>query len=200
MNWRIRGYRPGDEAALAEVCVRTGAMGGDASGLFDPPGLLPDIYLNPYLAHCPDLAWVVADGRKPPVGYLVATADTLEFDQWFATQWWPSVAQRYPRAEHPTTLQELVTEAGYTHGSTRDPLAAEYPAQLHIDLLPVLQGQGFGRRLIEVLCEALVARGVPGVHLGASKDNSGAIAFYHRLGFTPLPSPEGTQWFGKRLG
>lgn len=200
MNWRIRGYRPGDEPALAEVCVRTGAMGGDATGLFDPPGLLPDIYLNPYLAHCPDLAWVVADGSKPPVGYLVATADTLEFDQWFATQWWPSVAHRYPRAEHPTTLQDLVTEAGYTHGSTRDPLAAEYPAQLHIDLLPVLQGRGLGRRLIEVLCDALVARGVPRVHLGASKDNSGAIAFYHRLGFTPLPSPEGTQWFGKRLG
>lgn len=199
MNWQISGYRSGDDAALAQVCLRTGAMGGDATDLFDKPSLLPDIYLTPYLVHCPDLAWVVADGEQPPVGYLVATADTLEFDQWFATQWWPGVAHRYPRAEHPTTIQELVTQTGYTYGSTRNPLATEYPAHLHVDLLPVLQGNGFGRRLIEVLCDALVARGVPGVHLGAAKDNSGAIAFYHRLGFTPLPSPGGTQWFGKRL-
>ena len=199
MNWRIRSYRTCDDEALAEVCVRTGAMGGDATGVFEPANLLPDIFLNPYLAHCPDLAWVVADGKQPPVGYLVATADTLEFDQWFATQWWPTVAHRYPRADRPTTMQEVVIETGYSQGRARNPLATEYPAQFHVDLLPVLQGRGFGRRLIEVLCDALRARGVPGVHLGAGKDNSGAIAFYHRIGFTPLPSPDGTQWFGKRL-
>lgn len=199
MSWRIRRYRPADREALATVCVRTGAAGGDATGMFDPPSLLPDLFLNPYLTHCPDFAWVVADGREPAAGYLVATADTLEFDQWFATQWWPRVAHRYPRAEHPSSLQEVLTEVGYRHGATRDPLATEYPALLHVDLLPPVQGQGFGRRLIEVLAEALVAHGVPGVHLGASKDNPGAVAFYHRLGFTPLPSPEGTQWFGKRL-
>ena len=65
---------------------------------------------------------------------------------------------------------------------------AEYPAHLHIDLLPELQGQGFGRRLIDTLRAALAARGVPAVHLGMDAANTGARAFYDRLGFHELPS------------
>ena len=63
-----------------------------------------------------------------------------------------------------------------------------YPAHLHIDLLPALQGQGFGRRLIDTLRAALAARGVPAVHLGLDPANTAARAFYDRLGFHELPS------------
>lgn len=199
MNWQIRPFAPGDEAALAQVCVRTGAAGADATGMFDPATLLPDLFLTPYLTRCPDFAWVVAKPGKPPAGYLVAAPDTDAFDEWFAHTWWPSVASRYPRSSRPMSVQERLIESGYTRGPGRDPLAAEYPAHLHIDLLPKAQGHGLGRRLIDGLADALRASGVPGVHLGASKENAGAIAFYHRLGFTPLPSPDGSQLFGKRL-
>ncbi len=37
------------------------------------------------------------------------------------------------------------------------------------------------------------------MHLVASADNVGALAFYGRLGFDPLPSEEGVQAFGMRL-
>jgi ribosomal protein S18 acetylase RimI-like enzyme len=70
---------------------------------------------------------------------------------------------------------------------------------LHIDLLPEVQGQGWGTRLIGTLVAALRERGVTGVHLAASTDNAGAIAFYPRVGFTPLPSHEGVQAFGMHL-
>ena len=40
---------------------------------------------------------------------------------------------------------------------------------------------------------------MPGLHLVASADNTGAIAFYPRVGFESLPSPEGTQVFATRL-
>jgi len=36
---------------------------------------------------------------------------------------------------------------------------------------------------------------VTGVHLVASAENAGALAFYRRLGFTPLPSHDGVQAF-----
>ena len=65
---------------------------------------------------------------------------------------------------------------------------ADYPAHLHIDLLPELQGLGFGRRLIDTLRAALAARGVAAVHLGMDAANTGARAFYARLGFHELPS------------
>ena len=64
----------------------------------------------------------------------------------------------------------------------------DYPAHLHIDLLPELQGRGFGRRLIDTLCAELARRGVPAVHLGMDAANTGARAFYDRLGFHELPS------------
>jgi ribosomal protein S18 acetylase RimI-like enzyme len=68
------------------------------------------------------------------------------------------------------------------------PEADDYPAHLHIDLLPRLQGQGMGRRLIETLIAALRERGIPGLHLGLDAANTSARAFYDRLGFVELPS------------
>ena len=53
----------------------------------------------------------------------------------------------------------------------------------------------WGRRLVDTLIGALRERGVTGVHLVASAENAGALAFYRRLGFTPLPSHDGVQAF-----
>jgi ribosomal protein S18 acetylase RimI-like enzyme len=55
-------------------------------------------------------------------------------------------------------------------------------AHLHIDLEAVAQGQGWGRRLMARFEDELRERGVPGLHLTVSATNSGAIAFYERLG------------------
>ncbi|GHS89166.1 hypothetical protein AGMMS50218_14780 [Actinomycetota bacterium] len=68
---------------------------------------------------------------------------------------------------------------------------AQYPAHLHIDLLPRAQGGGLGRRLITALADALRERGVPGVHLGVEARNTGARAFYARIGFTVAHQDEG---------
>ncbi|MBE2212416.1 MAG: GNAT family N-acetyltransferase, partial [Opitutaceae bacterium] len=77
--------------------------------------------------------------------------------------------------------------------------AGAYPAHLHIDLLPVLQGRGVGRRLMDAFLGALRVRGVPGVHLGVSTANPGAIAFYERLGFACLETHPDWRAYGKRL-
>jgi GNAT superfamily N-acetyltransferase len=89
--------------------------------------------------------------------------------------------------------------SAYGRRGGAEPYGDTYPAHLHIDLLPELQGQGWGRRLIDTLVAALRERGVTGLHLASSSDNAGAIAFYPRVGFTPLPSHEGVQAFGRHL-
>ncbi|WP_448059866.1 GNAT family N-acetyltransferase [Cellulomonas hominis] len=68
---------------------------------------------------------------------------------------------------------------------------ARYPAHLHIDLLPRAQGGGLGRRLITALADALRERGIPGVHLGVEASNTGARAFYARIGFTVAQQNDG---------
>ncbi|MES1169890.1 MAG: GNAT family N-acetyltransferase, partial [Leifsonia sp.] len=79
------------------------------------------------------------------------------------------------------------------------PELADYPAHLHIDLLPEAQGQGLGRRLIETLLDELAAAGATGVHLDMDPANTGAGAFYARLGFTRLDTDEDTARFAMRL-
>jgi ribosomal protein S18 acetylase RimI-like enzyme len=67
---------------------------------------------------------------------------------------------------------------------TPEGLLGDYPAHVHINLLPRLQGQGWGRRLVEAIVLHLRAGDVPGVHLGVGANNERAIGFYTRLGFT----------------
>jgi GNAT superfamily N-acetyltransferase len=99
----------------------------------------------------------------------------------------------------PTTREERMIEHGYSQAPGRDANAAEYPAHLHIDLLPETQGQGLGRALIETLFAELSRRGVRGLHLGMDPKNTGAAAFYERLGMTPLPAEPGGQSYGVRF-
>lgn len=211
----IRPYRPGDRDAVAEICVRTAAGGGDARGLYSDDLLMPEVYALPYVDHSPELAWVVvapdagaardadpaadrlsvADGRL--VGYVIGVADTVEFAEWWAREWAPGFVERHPAPGAPTgrdpgykeadLLRNGADPAHMTRGITPEEFAA-YPAHLHIDLLPEAQRLGLGGRLLDTLRETLAARGVPGVHLGMDPANVGARAFYDRYGFKELPS------------
>lgn len=201
---RIRAFRPGDEPALAEVCLKTADAGADATGLLDDDDLWAEIFVLPYAARHPEFAFVVEadDGRV--VGYIVGAPDSAAFEEWFATEWWPSHAQRWPKPQGDPVPVSVSRQDGlvrYAHARRggAQPFGDDYPAHLHIDLLPETQGQGVGRRLIETLEGALREAGVRGLHLVASAENTGAIAFYPRVGFEPLPSPEGIQVFAKRL-
>jgi ribosomal protein S18 acetylase RimI-like enzyme len=65
----------------------------------------------------------------------------------------------------------------------------DYPAHLHIALAPEVQGKGAGRALMDTYLAALRARGVSRVHLAMSTANTGAHAFYERLGFDYIAQP-----------
>jgi ribosomal protein S18 acetylase RimI-like enzyme len=196
---RIRAFRSGDEAALADVCLRTADAGSDATGVLDDDALWAEIFVLPYVARHPEFAFVVEadDGRV--VGYVVAAPDTRAFEEWFRNEWWPKFAERWPEPESGDTRQDRLVRYAYRRAPGGEPYGDTHPAHLHIDLLPEAQGQGWGRRLIDTLSEALRAAGVPSVHLVASADNAGAVAFYDRLGFSRLPSPEGDQAFARDL-
>ena len=195
----IRPFRPGDEPALAEICLRTADAGGDATGIFEDDAIWGHIWALPYVERHPDLAFVVEDENGTPMGYVVATDDTDGFEEWFRTQWWPRFANRWPKPEAEVTRQDGTLLYAYGRGEKPERYATDYPAHLHIDLLPQAQGRGAGRRLIETLSATLRERGVPGLHLVASAENSGAMAFYTRLGFSPLPSSPGSRAYGIHL-
>ncbi|WP_136706530.1 GNAT family N-acetyltransferase [Agromyces sp. H66] len=198
----IRPYRPADRDDVFEICLRTAAGGGDATGVYSDDALMPEVFALPYLEYAPDLAFVVDDpstgsgprgsGRRV-LGYVIGVADTRAFAEWWNREWGPGFRERHPHPGPPTGRNPGFTEAQLLDAGVHPErmLIAEvdeYPAHLHIDLLPELQGQGFGRRLIDTLRAALAERGVTAVHLGMDAANTGARAFYDRLGFHELPS------------
>ena len=58
----IRPATSADGPALYDVCLRTGADGEDATGTYTDTRILGHIYVGPYLALEPDLAFVLDDG------------------------------------------------------------------------------------------------------------------------------------------
>ncbi|MCC2309698.1 GNAT family N-acetyltransferase [Cellulomonas chengniuliangii] len=187
----VRSYEPFDRQDVYDVCVRTGAAGADARGVYSDDDLLPDVYAGPYLHLEPELAFVLDDGDRA-VGYVLGTADTQAWAAAYRRHWLPLVAARRARVEAPVTPEEhLVEQLHHPEWNVRDVLA-DYPAHLHIDLLPEHQGAGHGRELMRVFLAALAERGVGAVHLGVSNQNVGAQRFYARLGFHRIDAASDT--------
>jgi len=196
----IRPYRPGDLDALYDICLKTSASGGDASSLHAEPRIVGEIYAAPYAVLRPDLALVIEDAEGI-AAYMVGTDDTVAFDARLEAEWWPRVRPLYadpkdiPFAERNADQQR----AARIHRpiATPRPLTDAYPAHLHINLLPRLQGQGLGERLVITWLDLLKARGANGVHLGCSAGNARALRFYDRYGFRRFavdPPWPGTVW------
>lgn len=195
----IRPYSPGDEPELASVCLRTAASGEDATGMLADDDLWAQLFVLPYVEHDPACAFVVETDDGRVAGYVVAAADTDAFETWFRDSWWPRFAERWPEPARVSNRQDELLRYAYGRGSQAIPYTAEYPAHLHIDLLPELQQQGYGRQLIEALKGALRAAGVPGLHAVPAIDNTGAARFYERVGFEERAREDRIVIFGMRL-
>ena len=88
-------------------------------------------------------------------------------------------------------------------GATPADVVDRYPAHLHMNLAPRLQGRGLGPRLLANWLAAAWGHGVRAVHLGNNPDNTRAAVFWARSGFTRLIRPGATArytlWFGRDL-
>jgi ribosomal protein S18 acetylase RimI-like enzyme len=191
----IRAYRPSDLDAIYDICVRTAAAGGDARGRHTSDLMLGDVWAVPYVIREPEHAHVLDDGTGAAVGYILGTADTTAFVEWYRETWLPETADRF--ASDDPRDAELIAVHRNPDRMIR-PEFAGYPAHLHIDLLPDWQGKGHGRGLMAAFVDGLRAAGVTGVHLGMAADNHGAYAFYRRLGFHDIDVPNsGARFVGR---
>jgi ribosomal protein S18 acetylase RimI-like enzyme len=183
----IRPYRPADRAALFDICVRTADAGGDARELYPDHDLMPNIFAAPYAVLEPELAFVVDNGERA-VGYILGTADTATFVTRYRAEWLPTLIARYPAPlGEPSDPTDVMLDLMHRPERMLLPELADYPAHLHIDLLPDYQRAGHGRALMTVFLDALRRKGVAGVHLGMVTVNTAARAFYDRLGFHVIP-------------
>jgi ribosomal protein S18 acetylase RimI-like enzyme len=196
-EFRIRDFHTSDMASLYRICLETGRAGQDATGMVDQD-ILGHYFAAPYAVFEPTLCTVLTMSGEP-VGYIVGTADTKHFEQACEASWWPVLRDRYSLPD--------TKDKSYTANMIRaihdrepiDPITAEYPAHLHINILPAGQRQGFGETLIETFRNQLIDRGIRGLHFGVSRENTRAIAFYRHIGFEVLKEAESDMILGSLL-
>jgi ribosomal protein S18 acetylase RimI-like enzyme len=194
----IRPYRPDDLGSLYRICRETGDAGGDASLLYEDAKILGQVYAAPYATHAPESTFVAED-HGGVAGYILGTADTRGFETTLEAAWWPQLRTRYPEPDVQRTRDQRM--AWLIHHPPRTPrrISDRWPAHLHINLLPRLQGRGFGARMIDRWLEVVDALGAPAAHLAVGARNTRAVAFYRRYGFRELERtgpPFDVIWFG----
>lgn len=196
----IRPATDADVPYLYEICLKTGHTGGDATSFFQNPYMLGSYWAAPYLHFNKELCFIAENKDGRPAGYIVGTRDTAQYNNWLAQNWLPILQRHYaylePKNEKEKNLLAQIQKQTVGAGVWEN---IGYPAHLHIDLLPELQGQGMGRRLIEAWLEKAKELRVAGVHLGVSAHNTGAIGFYQHLGFSILETKEHSITFGMKL-
>ena len=201
---RIRSAVATDIDAFYEISLRTGDRGGDASALYEDRRMMGHIYSAPYLHLRPDFCFVAEDADGA-AGYVVGAPDTLVFANSLEHAWWPDLRRAYrdPADVAPDDRTPDQRRAYLIHhpASVPEAVRSTYPAHLHMNLLPRLQGRGIGPRLLDRWLTVARVHGVGGVHAGANAGNAGAIRFWQRMGFVRLSSDTGggTVWLGRYL-
>jgi ribosomal protein S18 acetylase RimI-like enzyme len=194
---RVRRAEPRDRNALYEICLLTADGGIDATTLYSDPKLPGYLWAAPYGELEPDFAFVLAD-NGPALGYVIAAADTAAFEVKLEREWWPMVRKAVAGMTPKASLDQAALSRIQNPEVHAEWLVKDYPAHLHINLLPEAQSGGWGRRLIETEIDALRRAGVRGVHLGVSPTNERAKGFYSHLGFEDI-SRDGRIIYGMRF-
>jgi GNAT superfamily N-acetyltransferase len=191
-----------DERTLYDICVITGDSGKDASGIFDQPDLLGDIWVGPYLHLSPDYCFVV-DDKDEVFGYCIATLDTKSFETIADSVWWPAKQAFYkkPDISQQDTWSRDERIAHLIHNPLRSPseYLEEFPSHAHINLVPEMQGKGWGKKLMQAMEDSLRSAGSRGVHLILSSKNLNALAFYQAVGYHIIFERAGEIGVAKKL-
>lgn len=193
MTASMQRFKVHDLPGMYRVCADVDARGTVARQWLHSPELAGHVFVGPYVTADPALSWVIAD-ELGVAGYILGTADTVDFDTWRETSWYPPLRTRHPQREARADGSADDRYLRFMHSPPRaaGAVPAGYPAELHIKLDPRVAGAGWGRQLVEALLGELRRRGVPGIHLGVAAENANAIAFYAHLGFRTVTQGPGS--------
>ncbi|KAK6506612.1 hypothetical protein TWF481_005069 [Arthrobotrys musiformis] len=183
-----------DAGPLFDVCKKTV---GPALRAGTPNLIAPYIWNVPYLRLCPEFCFSVDDGAGNAVGYVICAPNTPEFVVKWREEYLPILETLDPLLKKPEmdppadwgkdltlgVLQLLYNPEDMLHAACPR-LVEEYPAHLHIDILPEYQRKGFGKKLMEALWDKLRDAGVVGVHLVMEGKNFNAERFYMAIGYS----------------
>ena len=146
-------------------------------------------YCDYYIEREPQNCFVAADESDRAVGYIICAES---FDNFF------SVFRQDYVNRLSSQLEDYRSMAIHSTDLQRK-YKMEYPAHLHIDLLPEYQRKGSGHKLVDTLASHLRSKGVPGVMLTVGTLNQVGQSFYNKYGFSVLEKTPGDVAYGLKL-
>lgn len=139
------------------------------------------------------------DGTGRVVGYCIGTEDTSLFAQRWRDEFTATVdPELVPRPDVQTgdalmdkeetrEFRKSVFIADCSMLQAWPEVLEEYPAHMHIDVLPEFQRHGWGTILINAFSLAAKMLGANGIHLGMVRSNTNGKLFYEKIGFKVCP-------------
>ncbi|MEM1284361.1 MAG: GNAT family N-acetyltransferase [Pseudomonadota bacterium] len=204
----IRPILAGDLDALYAISLATGDRGEDASALYVDPRVMGHIYSAPYAVLAPELG-LVLEHKGTVAGFALGVTDTAAFEAKLERDWWPRLRMDYrapdPKRRDQWSADERRANSFYHPAQAPRSILTDYPAHMHMNLLPSVQGKGFGSTLLDRWLRLLAAQGgAAGLHVGVNAQNNRALSFWQAKGFAPLTldaseATERTRWFGRKL-
>ena len=200
-NINIRQVVLSDLPYLYEICLKTGNNGEDASKLFNDPYLIGHYYIAPYIFY-PKSICFVAEYEFYPKGYIAAVPDTIKYKQWLEENWLPPLRKQFLQnnnlyTEKEKNIVDLIHKRQYPMDLTYFSWLGDYPAHLHIDLLPIIQRKGVGIKLMGLIFSKLLEENISGIYLNVDLSNTGAIKFYEKLNFKIIKDQDWYYTMGK---
>ena len=141
---KIRQYQPSDLESLYNICLLTGDSGKDATNIYKDPDLLGHYYAAPYSILEPELTFILTLDDKP-CGYILGTKNSEKFTKKCEVDWFPKLRKQYSLPNDDDNSPDAKIIRLIHNGYKTKPELSDYPAHLHIDLLPVTQGKGLGK-------------------------------------------------------
>jgi GNAT superfamily N-acetyltransferase len=205
MTVEVRTFTETDRATLRGLFGRAGA-GSPSASLWDHEESEASIYLKPYMDLEPESLFVAfVDGDM--VGYLAGCLDSSRF---------PTESERIDRAikeyrllRRPKAMlffgRALVDTAMAKARRRRlagDLEDSRWPAHLHMNVVSEARGTGVAQALMVGWFDRLSEAGSPGCYLQTLVENTRAVRFFERMGFTthgPVPLVPGIRHNGARL-
>lgn len=180
----IRKYEKKDFENVRYVCLNS-----DGGGMKDTLcECILHTFCDYYIEKEPENCFVLDDNGKA-VGYIICTQDYDTYKEIFDREY-------LPLNEH---LGDLFYNWAKDSTILQNKYKSDYPAHLHIDLLPEYHRQGWGGKLLNTLFEHLKSKGIRGVMLTAGTENINAGNFYKKYGFELLEIYDTDIAFGMKL-
>ena len=198
----IRSFKNSDIQGILKICYRTGYMGESLHNrdIFNDVKLFGYLFCIYYPYYEPDNVFLAVDQNDKIVGYIMGTDNSKKQEDMFKRKMVLKIAIRallYTSWKYRESFKALMFFIkNLSLKSQPKNLYKEYPAHLHMNVLPEYQHMGIGSKLINVFEKHIKEKGVQGIHLRTSNNNIKALPFYEKKGYVIMHKDNNKVWKG----